>query len=259
VRFLALLISIMMMQKASAGVLDWNLWQADSKLKEEKYADAVKDYLKIQAQDPANSRLNYNLGIGLYRLGAFDNAAFNFQQAAEKSNSAVLKEKSLYNLGNSLFKKEDYETAIKAYEAALKIDSEDEDTKFNLALAKKKLEQQQNQDQNKDDQNKDQKNKDQQNKDNKDDQDKKDQDKQNQDQQNKDQQDQNQDQKQDQNKDKNKNDQQKESEPKEKKGDLDEQEIKMLLMQVKEGTPKGKSLGVKSKSPSDPKAKKKPW
>lgn len=257
-RLIVLLISILSLQAASAGILDFNLWKADSKLKEEKYADAVNDYLKIQAQDPANSRLNYNLGIGLYRLGAFENAAFNFQQAAQKSQSAILKEKSLYNLGNSLFKKEDYETAIKAYEAALKIDTEDEDTKFNLELAKKKLqEQQQNQDQNKDDQNQDQQNQDQQNKDKQDNKDQKDQDKQ--DQENKDQQDQNQDQNKDQNKDKNKQDQQKDSEPKEKKGDLDEQEIKMLLMQVKEGKPKGKSLGVKSKAPSDPKAKKKPW
>ena len=95
-------------QACQASIFDLNLWQADSKLKEDKYSDAVKEYLKIQAKDPGNSRLNYNLGIGLYRLGAFDNAAFNFEQAALKTGSSVLKERSLYNLGNALFKKEDW-------------------------------------------------------------------------------------------------------------------------------------------------------
>ena len=239
---------------ASASIFDWNLWGADSNLKKENYPAAVQDYLKIQAKDPDNSRLNYNLGIGLYRLGSYENAAFNFERSARETKSPILKERALYNLGNAMFQKEEYETAIKAYETALKIDPEDEDAKHNLELAKKKLNEQnqnqQNQDQNKD--NQDQQNKDQQKKD----QNKDNQDQQKQDQQKKDQNKDNQDQ---QKQDQNQNQDQKKSEPKEKKGSLDKQEIKMLLMQVKEAKPKGKALGVKSKSPSDPKAKKKPW
>lgn len=250
-RFLLILVSALSIQAASANIFDLSLWTADAKLQKEEYSVAVNDYLKIQAKDPGNERLNYNLGIGLYKLGAFDNAAFNFQQSAEQASSPILKEKALYNLGNALFKQEDYENAIKAYEAALQIDPDDEDTKFNLELARKKLEQKnQNQDksdeQNKDkqDQNKDEQNKDKQ--------------EQNKDQQNKDQQNQD---KQDQKKDQQsgENNQPKKSEPKQRKGNLNEQEVQMLLQQVQEGKPQGAALGLKSKPNSDPKKKTKPW
>lgn len=249
------LISILCLSTpVKASIFDLNLWGADSKLIKENYEEAVKDYLKIQAKDPSNQRLNYNLGIGLYRLGAFDNAAFNFQQTAQSAESPELKEKALYNLGNSLFQKEDYENAVKAYEAALQIDPDDEDTKHNLALAKKKLEQEK-QDQNKNDQKKDDQNKDQDQKDQNKDKDDQNKDQDQKDQENKD------DQKQDdQNKEQQNKDQQKQkSKPKERKGELGEQELKMLLMQVKEGQPQGNALGVKSKTNSDPKIKTKPW
>ncbi len=251
-RFLLVLFFLMPLQAAFANIFDLSLWSADSKLQKEDYSVAVNDYLKIQAKDPSNERLNYNLGIGLYKLGAFDNAAFNFQQSAQQASSPLLKEKALYNLGNSLFKQEDYENAIKAYEAALQIDPDDEDTKFNLELAIKKLEQK-NQDKNdehnkdKQDQNQDQQNQDEnkdkqdQNKDQKNQDENKDQDDQNKDQQN------------------NQQKQPKKSEPKEQKGNLNQQEVQMLLQQVQEGKPQGNALGLKSKSNTDPKAKTKPW
>ena len=56
--------------------------------------------------------------------------------------------------------------AVKAYKNALRNNPEDDETRYNLALAKKCEEEQQNKDdQNKDDQNKDDQNKDDQNKD----------------------------------------------------------------------------------------------
>ena len=253
-RLLIVLLLFFSIQNASASIFDLNLWKADSELKEDNYSEAVNEYLKIQAKDPANTRLNYNLGIGLYRLGAYDNAAFNFQQTAMKTKSSLLKERALYNLGNSLFQKEDYENAIKAYEAALKIDPDDEDTKFNLELAKKKLKEKE---QNKDEPNKDNQNQNQQQ--NKQDQQKQDQDKQNQDkkdQQKKDQQDQN---KQNQNNQQKKDQQNQQQQPKPRKGGLSEQELKMLLQQVKEGEPKGEAMGLKSKKNTDKKTRLKPW
>jgi tetratricopeptide (TPR) repeat protein len=247
-RFLLILVSTLFIQAASANVFDLSLWTADAKLQKEEYSVAVNDYLKIQAKDPRNERLNYNLGIGLYRLGAFDNAAFNFEQSAKQASSPLLKEKALYNLGNSLFKQEDYENAIKAYEAALQIDPNDEDTKFNLELARRKLDQK-NQDQS-DEQNKDKQdqNKDQENKDKQD---------QNKDQQNKNENKDKQEQKQDQQN--GQNNDPKKSEPKERKGNLSEQEVQMLLQQAQEGKPQGGMLGLKSKQNSEPKAKGKPW
>lgn len=245
---------------ASASIFDFKLWQADSKLNKEKYSAAINDYLKIQAKDPNNQRLNYNLGIGLYRKGNYENAQFNFMQAAKSAKEPILKEKAFYNLGNSFFQQEDYKSAINAYEEALKIDPKDEDAEFNLELAKKKLQEKDQKDQ----ENKDQK--DEQNQD----QDKKDKENQNKDQKQKDSQEknkenQNKDQKQKDSQEKDNSDQKQKNQgdqkqkAKKKKSDLGEQEAKMLLMQVKEGKPEGGALGVKSKSTPDPKVREKPW
>ena len=100
--------------------------------------------------------------------------------------------------------------AVQAYKNALRNNPEDDETRYNLALAKKCEEEQQNKDdQNKDDQNKDDQNKDDQNKDD-----------QNKDDQNKD----------DQNKDdQNKDNQKKPKENKNQQSKLSPQQIKNLL------------------------------
>ena len=116
--------------------------------------------------------------------------------------------------------------AVLAYKNALRNDPSDDETRYNLALAKKCEEEQQNDDQNKDDQNKDNEGKDDQNKDeqnndndNKDDQ--------NKDVQNKDSEDNDNQNKNDQNKDDNKSEKPKENKNQQSK--LSPQQIKNLL------------------------------
>lgn len=135
--FIFLLISLFL--PAQASVFDWHIWQGDSSLQKADYKNAKQKYLEVQSKDPHNPRVNYNLGIALYRENDYKQALFNFAQSAKDAQSKSLKEKAFYNLGNSYFKLEDYQSAISAYENALKIIPDDEDAKYNLELAKKKL------------------------------------------------------------------------------------------------------------------------
>ena len=94
----------------------------------------------------------------------------SFRQAAEdfKNATALLKDdkekaKAFHNLGNSQLQQRNYNDAIDAYKQALKLNSNDRDTKYNLAYAQAMLKNQPKQKQNKND--KDKKNdKNQQNK-----------------------------------------------------------------------------------------------
>ncbi len=124
---------------AQANIFDPRLWIADSKLQSEKYKEARSDYLKLQVAEPHNPRLNYNLGVATYREGAYDQAVTSFSRAASEAHSSKLKERALYDLGNAHFQLEEYKEAIVSYEDALRIDPNDEDAKYNLELAKKKL------------------------------------------------------------------------------------------------------------------------
>ena len=217
---------LLTMAPAQANVFDWRLWDADGKLKAEKFTEAKEEYLKIQVSEPNNARVSYNLGIANYREGAMTQAMNSFQLASVTASSNSLKEKAFYNLGNSQFQLENYEAAVGSYEFALELDPNDEDAKHNLELAKKKLKEQQD---NKSDQNKDDK-KDQDKQENQDkgsNQD--DQDDKNQDDQNKD--------KQDQNKKPQNQPQQNRGQDKTKEGGLSEKDVERMLMQVEEADP----------------------
>lgn len=250
-RMLILLILFLSFKPACANVFDWRLWSADAALQADEFTDAKEKYLKMQVKEPENARLNYNMGVSQYRLGTYIPAINNFARAAEQSKNKMLQTKAFHNLGNANFKIEKYQEAVSAYEAALAISPDDEDTKHNLELAKKKLEekkQDNKDDKKKDDQKKDEKQdkKDDQSKDGNNDED-----------QENDQLDQEQ-----KNKPQNKNQQnQQRNQPKQQKSKagLSKQDIERLLMQVQEAKPQDVQQGMGAKKNSSSKARLNPW
>jgi tetratricopeptide (TPR) repeat protein len=130
---------------------------------EKYYSDALKkknDYYKA----------NFNLGDAYYKQGKMTDAIGQYDAFIKNSNNKDTLSKAFHNIGNAYLKTKSYDDAIKAYKNSLKFNPKDEDTRYNLAYAKKKLEEQKKKnEQNKDKQNKDNKdNKDQQKKENKD-------------------------------------------------------------------------------------------
>ena len=80
-----------------------------------------------------------------------------YLQAAEVATTKAEKHKAYHNLGNAFYQQKDYKKAVEAYKNALRNDPTDEETRYNLALAKKEEEKNGGGgDDNKDDQNKDQ-------------------------------------------------------------------------------------------------------
>jgi Ca-activated chloride channel homolog len=164
---------------------------SDFENSEVSYRKAV-DLEEEKTHEPA-----FNVGDALYKQEKYEDAIKQFESIAEVEISKEEKAKIYHNLGNSLLQNNKLKESVEAYKNALRNNPNDLETKYNLAYAQKKLEQQQqqqqNQDQNKDnqdkdkkDQNEDQQNKDDQNKENKDqnkDQDKQDQNKEQQQQQ----------------------------------------------------------------------------
>jgi Ca-activated chloride channel homolog len=170
-----LILFLLLNHPVKANVFDASLWSADSKLQTQQYSLAKEEYLKLQVKEPHNSRLNYNLGVSLYRTDTFTDAVSSFLRSSTESKIPELQERALYNLGNSYFKMENYKDAISAYEKALAINAKDEDAKFNLELAKKLLDdQKQDGDKNGDNKNDQKKNNKEQEKDKKQNQENKD-------------------------------------------------------------------------------------
>jgi len=164
--------------------------QGNSEFEEANYQNSEVSYRKaVDLEEEKSHQPAFNVGDALYKQEKYEDAITQFESIAELELPKEEKAKVYHNLGNSLLQSNKLKESVEAYKKALRNNPNDQDTKYNLAYAQKKLEQQQQQQQNQD-QNKDQ-NKDQDQKD-----------------QNKDQQDQDQNKdKQDQNKDKNQQDQ----------------------------------------------------
>ena len=165
--------------------------------KEQKFADAEVNFKKGTEKSPDSFEAKFNLGDAYYKQQRYDEAIKSFQSAFVNARSDEEKAKIFHNVGNSLLKSQKVKESVGAYKEALKLNPNDQETKYNLSYALNMLknqnqnQQNQNQDQNKDQQDQNQQNQDQQ----KQDQQKQDQQQQNQDQQQQDQQQQSQEQK----------------------------------------------------------------
>lgn len=162
---------------------------------EQNFVDAEVQYKKALEKNPNYEKANYNLGNAIYQQNRYKEALPLYDLSSKLTENQTTKAESFHNAGNVMMKEKQYAQAVESYKNALRNNSRDDETRYNLALAQELLKQEQNKD-----------NKDQKDKDNKD-KDKKDQDKKDQDQ------------KDDQNKDKDENGDEKD---KDKKGDNDQ-------------------------------------
>ena len=136
--------------------------------KKESWREAEIDYRKALVKDSLSVAANYNLANTLYREGDFEQARKVMETVKDVAPASASAADYFYNLGDAAIACEDWQAAVDAFKESLLRNPGDLDAKENYIYAKKKLEDQQNQqnqDQNQnDDQNKDQQdqNKDQQ-------------------------------------------------------------------------------------------------
>ena len=129
------------------------------------YAGAIQSYRRALLRDSLSGKANFGLGASAYAQGRYDEAKSYLERAVQDQQLTPQQQAGvLHNLGNVAMKKKDYQSAVQSYEEALLHNPEDENTRYNLALAQKLLQQNKNNNNNqqqKQDPNKD-KNKDKQ-------------------------------------------------------------------------------------------------
>ena len=105
------------------------------------HPQALSDFERAARARPQDARSRYNVADGLYKNGKFDEAATLFRSLGEHPSSP-LAAPSRFNLGNALYQKQDYRGAIQAYREALGLSPDDLDTRRNLELALRALQEQ---------------------------------------------------------------------------------------------------------------------
>lgn len=121
------------------------------------FAAAERDYSAAAQQNPKQPVLQFNEGAAAYKAGEFPQAAQAFQASVNVSQSGNAKrlaeqEDAYYNLGNTLYREgqkteqgntestiQTWTQALKAYDAALQLRTDDADAKFNRDLVNRRL------------------------------------------------------------------------------------------------------------------------
>jgi tetratricopeptide (TPR) repeat protein len=124
-----------------------------------KYADAEVEYRKSLEKDKNLLQGNFNLGDAVYKQHHFDEAIQEYTSALGKTTDPNVQAKIYHNMGNAYCLSNQFPEGVKAYTNALKCNPKDEDTRYNLAYALKKIQEQQQKQKNRED-NKDKKNND---------------------------------------------------------------------------------------------------
>lgn len=123
---------------------------------DQKFGEAEMTYREGQeaGADPFIS--GFNLGDALFKQERYEEAASVFQSLPNLTDDMGHKAAAYHNLGNSFLKAQKYQESVDAFKQSLRNNPKDLDTKYNLAYAKRMLqEQQQQQQQNQDQQNQD--------------------------------------------------------------------------------------------------------
>jgi len=103
--------------------------------KQKQFDLSLPEYRKAVTINPTNYIAQYNLGNVLYRKENWTEAELAYNNAIEHAKSGSAKQKAFYNKGVSFSRQKKLEESIESYKNALKIDARDEDARINLQKA----------------------------------------------------------------------------------------------------------------------------
>ncbi len=117
---------------------------------EDNYSEAEIEYRKSLTEKPGYYKGTFNLGDAMYKQENFEESGKLFNEVAEISNESDVKASAYYNLGNTFLSEDKFKESIEAYKKSLRLNPDDDDAKYNLEYARKKLNEQQQQQQDQD-------------------------------------------------------------------------------------------------------------
>ena len=115
------------------------------------YETALQKYLQAQNELPELAEPLYNAANVSYRQQDYEAARQRLESALPLADKELGKD-VFFNLGNTYYQTEQYDLAVEAYKAVLRLNPDDQDAKYNLELSLQKLEEQEQQQQEQQDQ-----------------------------------------------------------------------------------------------------------
>lgn len=116
--------------------------RAQEYARKNNFNQAEAAYKTAIAMQPENPKALYNLGNLYYGNGKEQryNAVEQYKKAIAKATTKSDKHRIYHNMGNAYLENKQYAEAVEAYKQSLRNDPTDDETRYNLALAKQEQE-----------------------------------------------------------------------------------------------------------------------
>ncbi len=116
------------------------LSDASLQLQKKNFAVAEAQYREAIDLNQKSEVGKLNLGNAYYNEDLNETAMQRYKQATQVAKDKGSKHKAFHNLGNTFMKEKMYQEAVDAYKNALRNNPTDDESRYNLALAKEMLE-----------------------------------------------------------------------------------------------------------------------
>lgn len=117
-----------------------HLSQGALAIENNEFITAEVAYRKAIAIEENKAIGSYNLGNAYYKNSKNEEALSRFVNAAKVATTKPQAHQAFHNLGNALMNQKEYSGAVEAYKNALRNNPSDDQSRYNLALAKDLLE-----------------------------------------------------------------------------------------------------------------------
>lgn len=114
-------------------------YRADQAFESGDHAHAMQMYKDMLDENPNDPELNYNVGNALYNMNQPAEALSFYQRALANAKDDRLRANIEYNMSNALFKSGKVQESIEGYKQVLRSRPDDDDARFNLEFAQKRL------------------------------------------------------------------------------------------------------------------------
>ena len=132
-----------------------NVRDGNKQYTKEHFTEAEIAYRKSIEVNPRSVEGIYNLGNSLYKQEKYPEAVEQYQLITGQGERLLREDEHnierlahvFHNMGNICMKGQDYQKSIEAYKQSLRLNPTDDETRYNLALAQKLLQDQQQEEQ----------------------------------------------------------------------------------------------------------------
>ncbi len=100
------------------------------------FVSAEKEYRKAISEKPTNTVGAYNLGNAYYINEKYEEALMRHKEVLITAKTKEEKHKAYHNIGNALMQNKKCKEAVEIYKNALRNNPNDDETRYNLGLAK---------------------------------------------------------------------------------------------------------------------------